>query len=102
MTLEMEVSVYRLLGVRGLDARSLARVLTAWREEPSLVHDFWGRPTEDYQARWQLSKRAGRFLSGESAVDECGAARNLASHSRATEIELLTLLDRTYAAQAAH
>jgi hypothetical protein len=99
VTNEQEMAVYRLLPVPGLGPGALGRVLAAWREQPELVAGFWGRPVDEYRARWGVSPRAARCLHGEAAEQETLAAE--ADAARAIRVEMMSVMDAGFAALAA-
>jgi hypothetical protein len=99
---EQEASIYRLRRVPGLGPSAVGRVLAAWREEPELVETFWGRPANEYHRLWSLPPRAARYLQGDARGEEdrVAAEADFAA-ARASAIEMLTLLDGSYATLAA-
>src|SRR5205807_6924892 len=96
-----EAAVYRLLRVPGLDAEAVIRVLSAWRGEPVLLDQFWGRTAEDYRRAWGLSPRAARFLQDTDEDEEAASVEAALLAAREADIELVSWLDPPFASLGA-
>src|SRR5712691_8636738 len=95
-----EAATYRLLRVPGLTEDAWGRVLTAWRDMEGLRDRFWGRAAAEYQSAWGLSARAARCLRDADYEEEAVIATAEVAAAKEAEIELLSLLDPSYAALA--